>query len=82
MNMDKSSLDRLAQMDDEQLKKNILSVAAACGADVSKLEKKLGNMPAIKRSISQMSQKDIDRAMKSIGEKNAKIISDNIKKMK
>ncbi len=82
MELDRSALDRLAAMDDEELKKNILAIASACGADVSKLEKKLSDIPALKRSVSQMSQKDIDRAMKSVGDKNAKIISDSIKKMK
>ncbi len=82
MNLDKDALNRLAAMDDEQLKKNILSVAAACGADVRILEKKLSNIPALKRSIAGMSQKDIDRAMRAVGDKNAKIISDSIKNMR
>ncbi len=82
MNLDRSSLDRLAKMDDEELKASILSIAAACGADVSKLEKKLCDMPALKRSVSQMSQKDIDTALKYVGEKNAKIITDSVNKMR
>ncbi len=82
MNIDRSSLNKLAQMDDEKLRESILSVAAACGADVSKLEKKLCDMPALKRSVAQMSQKDIDRALKSVGEKNARIIAESVNKMR
>lgn len=82
MNIDKSSLQKLAEMDDAELKKSILSVAAACGADIKKLERHLGDIPSLKKSISSLSQKDIDRAMKRMGEKRADIISQSIKNMK
>lgn len=77
MNIDKSSLDRLASLDDTALRMKILKIAGECGADTKKLAQKL-NVQKLKSSISSMDQKDIDRIVSLLGTKNARILKDNL----
>ena len=77
MNIDKSSLQNLANMNDDELRMKILQIASACGADTKKLAKKL-DTSKLRENISSMSQSDIDRIMKAVGRENAKTIKENI----
>ena len=77
MNIDKSSLQNLANMNDDELRMKILQIASACGADTKKLAKKL-DTSKLRESISSMSQADIDRVMKAVGKNNARIIKENL----
>ena len=77
MNIDKSSLQNLANMNDDELRMKILQIASACGADTKKLAKKL-DTSKLRENISSMSQADIDRLMMAVGRENAKIIKENL----
>lgn len=77
MNIDKSSLEKLAKMNDDELRMKILQIASACGADTKRVAKRL-DTAKLKNSISSMSQSDIDRIMRALGDDNARIIKENI----
>ena len=77
MNIDKNSLQKLSAMNDSELKAKILEIAENCGADTRKLASKL-DCGKIKKSISSLSQSDIDRIMGAVGEQNAEIIRRSI----
>ncbi len=77
MNIDKNSLQKLSQMNDAELKAKILEIAENCGADTQKLSSRL-DTSKIKKSISALSQDDINRIMSALGEKNAEIIKRSI----
>lgn len=77
MNIDKSSLEKLAKMNDDELRMKILQIASACGADTRRVAKKL-DTSKLKSSIASMSQSDIDRIMRALGDDNARIIKENI----
>ncbi len=77
MNIDKSSLNKLSEMSDSELRMKILQIASACGADTKKIAKKL-DTSKLRENISTMSQADIDRIMKAVGNEKAQIIKNSI----
>lgn len=77
MNIDKDSLNKLAEMSDSELRMKVLQIASACGADTKKIARKL-DMPRLRDNISTMSQSDIDKIIKAIGNEKAQIIKDSI----
>jgi len=66
MEIDKKTLDKALESDDEALKKQILMIAQAMGIDERKASGFLSDMPKIRKKAESISQRDIERLTSSI----------------
>ena len=81
MQIDKSKLHSLADLDDKTLKETITQTAAQCGADPRRISASLADMGKLRETILSLNDKDIEKIMRAVGPGNAQIIADNIKKL-
>ena len=81
MQIDKSKLNSLANLDDDTLKEAITQTAAQCGADPRKISASVSDMGKLRKTILSLSDKDIEKIMRAVGPGNAQIIAENIKKL-
>jgi len=75
----KSSLDKINDISDEQLKKTVEQIALTSGIDASTITPFLSDIGAIRKAVSSVSQSDIDNLMSNISEENAGRIADILK---
>lgn len=75
----KSSLDKINDISDEQLKKTLEQVALSSGIDATAITPFLSDIGAIRKAVSSVSQRDIDNLMSSVSEENAGRIADILK---
>ena len=80
MEIDRSLLGKIHQLDDASLKEAILSVAGNMGIDPVLAAGYLTDMGKIKETVAGLTQDDLDRVQSTIGEENTKHLMDEIRK--
>ncbi len=67
MKLDKTALDRILSLDDETLKKTIMTLAGKAGIDQKTAESAASNLRLVRQSLSNATDSDIDKAMSMLG---------------
>lgn len=78
--INKNDLSKIANLNDEALKRKLLEITQLTGADSSKISAALSNVDNLRKTISNLSNEDIEKIISAYGKENVrqiqKIISD------
>lgn len=77
--IDKKELDKIKNISDDELRKSIAQVAQSAGLDSNTIGQMLSDIGAIRKTVSTVSQNDIDAIVRNIGEENVGKIADILK---
>ena len=77
--IDKNDLNKILCLDDDVLKSKLLEITQLIGAENSKVSATISDVDKLKKTVSSLSKKDIERIVASFGQENVdkiqKIIS-------
>ena len=77
--IDKNDLNKILCLDDDVLKSKLLEITQLIGAENSKVSATISDVDKLKKTVSSLSNKDIERIVASFGQENVdkiqKIIS-------
>ena len=77
--IDKKELDKINNISDDELRKSISQVAQSAGLDSNTIGQMLSDIGAIRKTVSTVSQNDIDAIVRNLGEENVGKIADILK---
>lgn len=80
MEFDRELAEKIRFLDDQTLKRTILSVAENMGVNTTLVSSYLGDMSGIKEAVSNLTEEDFRRVEQSLGEENTKALVDCIRK--
>lgn len=79
MDNSKDLIDQIAALDDETLKNTIESVARNMGFDPNLAAVYLSDMGKIRRTVQNLTEEDLDKVKKSLGEEVMEDIVQNLR---
>lgn len=80
MNVDRDSINRILALDDASFKTLAQSIAAAAGADGRRVERALGDIPALKKQIAGLSPGDAEKILKAVGPEKSEAIAEILRR--
>lgn len=80
MELDRNLLEKINLLDDKSLRSVIENVAAGMGLDSKMASLYLQDMSKIKKTVSNLSQADLDRIQSTIGEENTQNLVEHIRR--
>lgn len=78
MEINREMLKKLASLPDDELKEKILSIAERAGVPGDRAEKKLTDIPAIKKKLMNITDGEIRLLMLALGDKNAALLKEKL----
>ena len=79
MEFDKSSVQNILSLNDEDLKAKISEIMSAMGADKGTIQKVAGAMDTFKKTVSKLGDAEIGKVKKMLGDDKIKMISEKMK---
>ena len=71
MELDENLKAKIAALNEDQLRAGILAVARQMGVEDKKAASRLGDMKKVKKTLENLTQKDLDRISNRIGKDKA-----------
>lgn len=68
--IDKNNLNKIMSLDDDTLRKKLSEITALTGADNSKVTNALSDVNKLRKTVSSLSNNDIEKIIASFGREN------------
>lgn len=72
--IDKNNLNKIMSLDDDTLRKKLSEITALTGADNSKVTNALSDVNKLRKTVSSLSNNDIEKIIASFGRENVEQI--------
>ncbi len=79
--IDKNNLNKIMSLDDDTLRKKLSEITALTGADNSKVTNALSDVNKLRKTVSSLSNNDIEKIIASFGRENVEQIQKIISNM-
>lgn len=78
--IDKETLNKLLTLSDSEFKRKISQAAENAGVKNDKLDKMLGDIKSVKKTLGNMSEEDLKRAAKTLSSEKVEELLESLKK--